>query len=274
MLAGPVSGPAGHVERDRLDARRLGDDARRRRASCHVSRPSTAVPATGRRSCGSRSASQKPGSSALEQTQAAHPLGALPEVEVRDEQARRAAVLRLERLAVVAERDPRLAARDVLERQVGRVAAVAERDDVLGRRSRRRRAACRPRRPAQTVSSFDQLVTQWMSTVIVFASAARGTPPTSSGAARRPRRRSRSPTARAACAASARRREPGSHSSRTGPAAPGRSAVVAAAAETAGDDGAHASRSLAEGATGTPSPVFWNVISNERFSTRSMADER
>jgi len=53
---------------------------------------------------------------------------------VRDEHARRAAVLRLERLASVAERDPCLAARHVLERQVGRVAAVAELDDVFGRR--------------------------------------------------------------------------------------------------------------------------------------------
>jgi hypothetical protein len=43
-------------------------------------------------------------------------------------------VLGFERLAVVAEGDPRLAARGVLERDVGRVAAVGELDDVLGRR--------------------------------------------------------------------------------------------------------------------------------------------
>src|SRR4051812_9552913 len=38
--------------------------------------------------------------------EAAHPLGALPEVQMRDEQARGAAVLRLERLAVVLVDDP------------------------------------------------------------------------------------------------------------------------------------------------------------------------
>src|SRR5262245_48615689 len=47
--------------------------------------------------------------------QSAHPLGALPEVEVRDEETGRAAVLGVEGLAVVAEGDPGLAARDVLQ---------------------------------------------------------------------------------------------------------------------------------------------------------------
>src|ERR687894_168809 len=42
------------------------------------------------------------------QLQPAHPLGALPEVEVRDEQPCRSPVLGLELLAVVAVRDPRL----------------------------------------------------------------------------------------------------------------------------------------------------------------------
>ena len=64
----------------------------------------------------------------------AYPLGALPEVDVGDKHAGRPAVLGFERLAVVAEGDPRLAARGVLERDVGRVAAVGELDDVLGRR--------------------------------------------------------------------------------------------------------------------------------------------
>src|SRR5262245_4246440 len=63
----------------------------------------------------------------------AHPFGALPEVEVRDEHPGRPAVLRLERLAVVLVDDPGLSAGDVLERQVRRVAAVAVLDDVLGR---------------------------------------------------------------------------------------------------------------------------------------------
>jgi hypothetical protein len=41
-------------------------------------------------------------------------------------------VLRLERLVAVAECDPRFAAGDVLERQVGGVATVRELDDVFG----------------------------------------------------------------------------------------------------------------------------------------------
>jgi hypothetical protein len=45
---------------------------------------------------------------AVEQFQAPHPLRALPEVQVRHEQASRAAVLGFERLAVVAERHPGL----------------------------------------------------------------------------------------------------------------------------------------------------------------------
>src|SRR5437763_9844312 len=63
---------------------------------------------------------------------AAHPLRALPEIEVRDEQPRGAAVLGMQRLAVELVCDPGLAVHDVLERQVGGVAAVAEHGDVLG----------------------------------------------------------------------------------------------------------------------------------------------
>src|SRR3712207_5302730 len=48
--------------------------------------------------------------------QAPHPLGALPEVQVRAEQARRAAVLGLEGRPLVGEGDPRLAAGDLLQR--------------------------------------------------------------------------------------------------------------------------------------------------------------
>src|SRR5579875_3602000 len=55
------------------------------------------------------------------------PLGALPEVEVRHEQAGGAAVLRRQRGAAVLERDPRLAAAEVRHRQVGGVPAVAAR---------------------------------------------------------------------------------------------------------------------------------------------------
>src|SRR5215472_13193994 len=64
--------------------------------------------------------------------EAPYPLGALPEVVVRDEQARGAAVLGLERLTSVGEDHPGLAARDVPERQVGRVAAVRVLGHVLG----------------------------------------------------------------------------------------------------------------------------------------------
>src|SRR5215470_5373560 len=60
--------------------------------------------------------------------EAPYPLGALPEVVVRDEHARGTTVLGFERLTSEGEDDPRLAAGDVLERQVGRVAAVG----VLG----------------------------------------------------------------------------------------------------------------------------------------------
>src|SRR5829696_8778341 len=67
-----------------------------------------------------------------DQPQSSHPLGALPEVQVWDEQAGRTAVLGLERLAGVGVCDPGLTARDLIQRQVRGVAAVAERDDVLG----------------------------------------------------------------------------------------------------------------------------------------------
>src|SRR5947209_15211801 len=56
----------------------------------------------------------------------AHPFRALPEVQVRDEQPCGTAVLGGERRALGGERHPRLAAGDVVDRQVRRVAAVAE----------------------------------------------------------------------------------------------------------------------------------------------------
>src|SRR5215212_9621235 len=67
------------------------------------------------------------------QPQSSHPLGALPEVKVRHEQAGRTAVLRLERLVVVGVGDPGLTTRDGLQREVRGVAAVAKGRDVLGR---------------------------------------------------------------------------------------------------------------------------------------------
>src|SRR5216683_763859 len=62
----------------------------------------------------------------VEELEAAHPLGALPEIQMRDEQPRRAAVLGIERLAVIAERQPGTPAGDVVDREVGAVATVAE----------------------------------------------------------------------------------------------------------------------------------------------------
>src|SRR5262245_30633864 len=60
----------------------------------------------------------KAGPVVVAQLEPAHPLGALPEVEVRDEQAGGAAVFGRDRLALVLVGDPGLAAGDVLERQV------------------------------------------------------------------------------------------------------------------------------------------------------------
>src|SRR6476661_3605631 len=100
-------------------------------AAFQVSRPSTAVPAMDLRSCCIRS-SPKAGLVKCLQPQTAYPLGALPEVEVRDEHARRSAVLRVQRLALVLENDPGLAAGDVSKREVRRVAAIAVLHDVFG----------------------------------------------------------------------------------------------------------------------------------------------
>src|SRR5262245_21039546 len=52
----------------------------------------------------------------IEQAEPAHPFGALPEVEVGDEQPRRAAVLGVEGLALVGVGDPGLPVDDVLQR--------------------------------------------------------------------------------------------------------------------------------------------------------------
>src|SRR6266849_6696364 len=70
----------------------------------------------------------------VHQSKAADPLRALPEVEMRDEHARRAAMLGMEGLAVELERDPGFAAGHVFERKVGCVAAIREFDYVFGRR--------------------------------------------------------------------------------------------------------------------------------------------
>jgi hypothetical protein len=96
------------------------------RAKCQLSRPGIAVVvAVGLPEAGLVIERQR---------EAAHPLRALPEVQMRDQEPRRAAVLGVQRLAIVLVDDPGLALGDVLERKVGRVAAVAPSRDVLGRR--------------------------------------------------------------------------------------------------------------------------------------------
>src|SRR3954452_22269692 len=72
----------------------------------------------------------EPGLVVVEQAQPGDPLGALPEVQVRDQQAGGSAVLDGQRLALVLPHHPRLAAGDVGERQVRRVARVRPGDDV------------------------------------------------------------------------------------------------------------------------------------------------
>src|SRR5919107_849342 len=67
-----------------------------------------------------------------EEVQAANPLGALPEVQVGNQKSGRAAVLRLERLAVELVDDPGPPVGHVFERQVGPITVVAPSADVLG----------------------------------------------------------------------------------------------------------------------------------------------
>ena len=101
----------------------------------------------------------------VEELQATDPLAALPEVALRDDQAQRIAVLRLERLAV-----ERVGQDDVV--------VIEDRQRAGWRCSPARRATRRAwptagrrpsrgwsgwRRPPKSVSSFDQRVTQWMS---------------------------------------------------------------------------------------------------------------
>src|SRR5262249_5552669 len=66
--------------------------------------------------------------------EASYPLGALPEIQVRHEQPRRATVLRLQRLVLVLVGDPRLSVGEIRQRKIRRVAAVAKGEDVFGAR--------------------------------------------------------------------------------------------------------------------------------------------
>ena len=96
------------------------------------------------------------------EAQAPDPLGGLPEIEVRHQQARRPPVLGRERLAVVLPDDQRLAVQQILHRQVGRIPAIAKRHHE-GEGGSSSPAAAKIRStvmPRQSVSSFDQRVTQ------------------------------------------------------------------------------------------------------------------
>jgi hypothetical protein len=94
-----------------------------------VSRPRTVVLSTGRRTCGSRRSPRSPASrdpavpGRAPTWRSSRSTSAAPA-------AGPAAVLGCERLAVVAVRDPRLAAGDVFGRQIRGVAAIAERQHV------------------------------------------------------------------------------------------------------------------------------------------------
>src|SRR5438309_390227 len=68
----------------------------------------------------------------VEELEPSNPLRTLPEVEVRDEHPGRAAVDRLEGLAVVLVRNPCLTVGDIDQREVRRVAAIAERQHEVG----------------------------------------------------------------------------------------------------------------------------------------------
>src|SRR5688572_8735172 len=65
----------------------------------------------------------------LHEAQPAYPLGGLPEIEVRHQEARRSPMFGRERLAVVLPDDQRLSVQQILHRQVGRIAAIAKRRD-------------------------------------------------------------------------------------------------------------------------------------------------
>src|SRR4030095_17008366 len=77
---------------------------------------------------------------AIQQRHPAHPLGALPEVQMRDEQAGRTTVLRRQLIAVEVERDPRLPVQEILQRQV-------RRGNAQGADERERRGAADTRPP-------------------------------------------------------------------------------------------------------------------------------
>ena len=68
----------------------------------------------------------------LDQAQTPHPLGALPEVEMGHQQACRAAMLRLQGLALIGVDHPGLPTQHLVQGQVGGIAPIAEGDHIAG----------------------------------------------------------------------------------------------------------------------------------------------
>ena len=96
MLPGDEGPVAAGVEKKKLAPRRslhdAGDGARCRQRIA-LSRPCSAARATGRRRCGSRAVPRNPSSSRLRELQPVDPLCRLPEIEMRHQQPRRAAMV-------------------------------------------------------------------------------------------------------------------------------------------------------------------------------------
>src|SRR5438132_13435533 len=106
----------------------------------------------------------KTGHVLFQELEAAHPLGALPEVEVRHEQAGGPAVLRGEPLPIVLQGDQVVRAVQVAERQVRRESLLRE-DEAVPRVGPYARPLEQelPGTPSNALSSRLQRVTQWMS---------------------------------------------------------------------------------------------------------------
>ena len=128
MLAGPVPGQSA-TSNTSVRTRGVSSTTSTTVPSCQLSLRSSAAPATDLHTCGSRGLPEAR-LVLVTQLEAAHPLRALPEVQVRHQQAGGAAVLGIERLAVIAECNPGLTVGHVLDRQIGGIAAVTESQHV------------------------------------------------------------------------------------------------------------------------------------------------
>src|SRR5215471_5200931 len=68
----------------------------------------------------------------VEQSETANPLGAFPEVEMRNQQSRRAAMLGIERLSFIGIRYPRLPTHELFHRKIRSVTTITKGHYVLG----------------------------------------------------------------------------------------------------------------------------------------------